>query len=238
MLTNHRRVLLYSAILLFVTAAVFIGVGRHPPSVAPATTFAPIGRFDLRVLHLAESIRNGVLTGLARVLNVLGSGVVTIPLRAVIAIWLAVTRRWRAFAVWVLTWITAEVLIEVSKAFYHRGRPPAPLVATVGFSFPSGHAVASASIAVALVLVLMPPGGRRRKWEWIAAGFAFLMALSRVYLNAHWFSDVVAGVLLGSGVALAWAALVTELVHVSMRRSGSDAPPDGASGVDAPVAPT
>lgn len=80
---------------------------------------------------------------------------------------------------WVLTWITAEVLIELTKAFHHRGRPPAPLVATVGFSFPSGHAMASASIAVALVLVLMPSGSRRRKWEWLAAGFAFLMALSR-----------------------------------------------------------
>ena len=228
MLANHRRTLLYSAGLMLVTAAVFLGVGRHEPSAAPTTTFAPIGRFDLRALDLAEAIRNEWLTGFARVLNVLGAGVFTIPFRAAIAIWLAVKRRWRAVTVWVLTWVTAEVLIVVSKAFYHRGRPPGPLVATSGDSFPSGHALAVAATAVALVLVLMPSGARRRKWEWIAAGFAFFMALSRVYLSAHWFSDVVAGVLLGTGVALAWAAVVTEVRDVLARRSGAD---QGARGM-------
>jgi undecaprenyl-diphosphatase len=232
-LANHRRALLYSAVLFLVTAAVFIGVGRHAPWEAPTTTFEPIGRLDMRVLDLVERIRTDVLTVLARVLNVLGAGVFTIPFRAAIAVWLAVIRRWRAVIVWVLTWITAEALIEATKAFYHRGRPPAPLVVTSGFSFPSGHAVATSAIVVALVLVLMPPGGRRRKWEWMAAGFASFMALSRVYLGAHWLSDVVAGVLLGTGVALACAALVTEMRDLLMRRSAGD----GAAELGVPPSP-
>jgi len=105
-----------------------------------------------------------------------------------------------------------------AKHFFHRGRPPGALVETVGFSFPSGHAVAGAAIGVALVLVLLPPGSARRRWEVAAAAFAFVMALSRVYLLAHWFSDVVAGVLLGTGIALGCAALVTEIHDVVLRR--------------------
>lgn len=220
MLANHRRTLLYTAGMMLVTAAVFIGVGRHPPSGAPATSFDAIGRLDLQVFDAAEGIRNVVLSGFARVLNVIGGGVFTIPFRAILALWLAARRRWRAFTVWALTWITAEVVVVAAKAFFHRGRPPDPLVSTSGYSFPSGHAVAVAATAAALVLVLMPSGSRRRKWEAIAVGFALFMALSRVYLNAHWLSDVYAGVLLGAGIALAWAAVVTEIRDTLVRRRG------------------
>jgi membrane-associated phospholipid phosphatase len=67
-------------------------------------------------------------------------------------------------------------------------------------------------------LAFFPPGPRRRKWEWLAAGFAFVMAMSRVYLHAHWFSDVVAGVLLGTGIALGSAALCTQIAEAFLRR--------------------
>ena len=218
MLANHRRTFLHALLLLAAMAVVLVAVGRHSPAMAPTTTVPLVGRADLAVSHAMDDIHNVVLSGLARFLNVLGGGFITIPFRALVAAWLAFRRRWRAFAVWVLVWISAEVLLAFAKGFFHRGRPPGALVDIVGYSFPSGHAVAGASIAVALVLVFVPSGPQRRRWEWIAVGFAFVMAFSRVYLRAHWLSDVVAGVLLGAGIALGVAALVSEVRRHVLRR--------------------
>jgi undecaprenyl-diphosphatase len=217
-LANHRRALVWSVILAGALLFMLAAVGRHPPSEAPATTVPFIGRWDESVFHFMDDIRDSILTGIAKVLSFVGSGVVTIPLRVVVAGWLVFRRHWRALAAWLLTWGFAELALAAAKTFFHRGRPPLPLVDTRGFSFPSGHAVAGASIGIALVLVLLPPGSRRRGWEFGAAGFAFAMAMSRVYLNAHWFSDVVAGVLLGASVALGTAGIVTEVRDVWIRR--------------------
>jgi membrane-associated phospholipid phosphatase len=215
---NHRRVFAYSAALLLATILIFIAVGKHPGEPGTVTTWASVGRFDAAVDRTIEAHRSDIATLIAKGLNLIGSGLVTIPLRILVAISLLIRRRQRALATWILTWIVAEVGLSVAKGWYMRTRPLNPLVVANGFSFPSGHAVATASIAVALVLVTLPAGHRRRKWEFAAAAAAFVMALSRVYLDAHWFSDVVAGTLMGTGIAIGAAALVTEVRLVWRRR--------------------
>jgi undecaprenyl-diphosphatase len=149
---------------------------------------------------------------------VVGGGVVTIPLRAIASIYLLAHKWWRRASAFIVTWAVSELVLTLLKSWFHRDRPPAGIVTTIGYSFPSGHATAGAATAVALVLAFLPAGTTRRRWEWIAVAFASVMALSRVYLNAHWFSDVVAGVLLGSGIALGAFALANEIATLVLRR--------------------
>jgi membrane-associated phospholipid phosphatase len=89
--------------------------------------------------------------------------------------------------------VTSEILIGLLKAIYSRARPPAPLVATSGASFPSGHAVAASVTAVAAVIALVPAGRRRAWWAAAAVVFSILMGLSRAYLGAHWLSELPPG---------------------------------------------
>jgi membrane-associated phospholipid phosphatase len=219
MLTDHRRALWYALALLGSLGFVLYAVGRHPVSAAPLTTIPFVGRFDQQMYDAVDHIRVTPLTWLFRFLNVVGGGIVTIPLRAIASIYLLARRWWRRAAGFILTWAASELILTFLKSWFHRGRPPAGIVTVIGFSFPSGHATAAAATAVALVIALLPAGPKRRKWEWLAVVFSFVMAFSRVYLHAHWFSDVVAGVLLGSGIALGAFALVNEVATLALGRA-------------------
>jgi len=221
LLTDHRRALLYGGVLIALTIGMLLGVGIHPTALAPITTLPVIGHVDASSYGRIVQVRGSFLTTIFKLFDVTGSGIVTIPLRLVLLGVLLWRRRWGATAAFALAWLTSEIGVGVLKMTFHRGRPPIPLVVTSGYSFPSGHATAGAAIAVSVVLAFLPHGARRRKWIGAAIAFAFSMAFSRVYLGAHWLSDVETGVLLGTSLAVLSFAVVDEIRHVALRRAAT-----------------
>ncbi len=71
----------------------------------------------------------------------------------------------------------------------------------------------------------MPAGPARRNLEVLAAGFTVLMALSRVYVRAHWLSDVAAGAALGVAIAVGVAAFLHEIDNRIRVRRGEEPVP-------------
>jgi membrane-associated phospholipid phosphatase len=218
LLDDHRRAALYGIALVAALAFMLIGVGKHPTHLAPETTLPAIGHLDARIYDEIVPLRNPDPTRVFDIFDWTGRGIVTIPLRIALLAVLLLRRRFAAGIAFALTWASSEILLETMKGYFMRGRPPFPLVQTVGYSFPSGHATAAAAIGVSAVLAFMHPGRRRRAWVLVALLFAFTMALSRVYLGAHWLSDVVTGVLLGSVSAVASFAIVDEVRLRTLRR--------------------
>jgi undecaprenyl-diphosphatase len=212
-----------TAVTVVLTAVVFAAVADHG-------VLAHIQHLDDAWLRLMTSGQSAPVTAVAMFLNVLGLVYVTLPVRIAIAAFLAVRRRWWHLAAFVTAIAMSEILIGTLKGIYDRARPPGSLVATSGASFPSGHAIAASVTVVAAVIALVPPGRRRAAWGAAAVVFSILMALSRAYLGAHWLSDAVAGVLLGTSCALL-AALAVGLLqrrwggrrpHRPARRPASD----------------
>ncbi len=194
-----------TAVVVALTAVVFA-------AVADPGVLAHIQRLDAAWLRLMISSRSAPVTAVAMFLNLLGLVYVTLPVRIALAGFLALRRRWWHLAAFAAAVATSEVLIGTLKGIYGRARPPGSLVATSGASFPSGHSVAASVTVVAAVIALVPAGRRRAAWGAAAVAFSIVMALSRAYLGAHWLSDAVAGVLLGTSCALL-AALAAGLLQ-------------------------
>lgn len=192
--------------------------------VAVPSTLRVVQPVDDAVNRWAIDSEVALLVWVAKAFALLGSGLVNWPLRIAALLLLAVRRRWLQLSAFALAVLSSEVLIGTLKAAYDRPRPPHQLIHTTNAAFPSGHAIATAVTAVGLVVVLLPPGPRRWRWEIRAVVFSFLMALSRVYLRAHWLSDVVAGGLLGAGLAVGWPAAL-QLLRGG--RDPAEQPPPG-----------
>jgi membrane-associated phospholipid phosphatase len=170
-----------------------------------AVTVSSSIAFDSRAFAIADSVRASWLDAVARVVTNLGLIAIVGPAVVAGAAFM-VKRRARARAAVVLVgaglaWISVRIL----KSTVDRARPPHPLVHTSGQSYPSAHAANSVgwlALAIALTVVIPTRAGRIVA---ITSGalLAVVVGLSRVYLRAHYASDVLAG----EAVAVAMYAL-------------------------------
>jgi undecaprenyl-diphosphatase len=212
-LAAPRRGAAIALVICALTAVVFVIAADHG-------AMSHIQRLDNSWLRLMISGRAAPITVVAKVFNVLGLVYVTLPVRIVIAGYLAFRRQWWHLAAFAAAVVLSEILIGPVKAAYDRARPPGSLVATSGASFPSGHSIAASVTVFAAVIALVPAGRRRVAWGLAAAGFAVLMGLSRAYLGAHWLSDSIAGLLLGTSCALLAAVVVDRAQRAWRHRHG------------------
>jgi len=99
--------------------------------------------------------------------------------------------------------VTAFLISELAKQFVNQPRPDVELVRVLagfgGSSFPSLHTTCAAAYS-GLLVCLMPRLVERPLWRALAQGAAVLLALligvSRIYLGAHWVSNVAGGLFL------------------------------------------
>lgn len=129
-------------------------------------------------------------------------------------------RRWRDALAVALAGILGTACSEFLKGLVQRPRPTEQLYASHGYSYPSGHSMAAAALAVSLTLVAW--GNRdldvrlARVSAVLAGVWVLAMMWSRTALHVHWLSDTIAGALLGLGVALLTRSLC---VPMKPRRS-------------------
>jgi undecaprenyl-diphosphatase len=199
----------HPAARLLLGLAVFVllgwGVGELWTSV--------VGSVELKAVSDVAAQRTAALTDLAGIVTWAGSAFLLVPLALIACLAFARAGLHREALAVALSLGGAMLISDWVKLLVSRPRPPVEhLQAVTGASFPSGHATQASAFWFSLAFA-MRAAGVSPKLTRVAAGIALLIVLvvaaSRVYLGVHYPSDVVAGMLLGTG----WATYVSRCLR-------------------------
>jgi membrane-associated phospholipid phosphatase len=193
-----------TGLALTVALVVVVGAGLVVAALAVAVRHAePLADVDSAVALWADHHTGPLQHRLLEDVSTLATtgGVIVIAVVVGAVEWARVPSRTIPAFLAVVT-LGDSLVTHVIKTAIDRARPAIdPVAATLGPSFPSGHSSTAASLFAAVALLAGRRRGIRARAGLAAAGvgLAVAVACSRVMLDLHWTSDVVAGLALGWG---------------------------------------
>jgi undecaprenyl-diphosphatase len=180
----------------------------------------PIVAADARLSDWLHGRANPFRTRTMLGITFLGSTVLASCAAVVFGVYLV----WRRRFAWLLAMLTSVfggmLLNRILKIAFHRPRPyfDDPILTISGYSFPSGHTMAATVLYGVLAAYFFSRTADRRGRVLIVLAASSLIALvgfSRMYLGAHYLSDVLAAMAEG----LAWLSLCLTAVHSFWRKA-------------------
>jgi membrane-associated phospholipid phosphatase len=187
--------------LTFALVGVLIAGVAFGVLVAMIRSNSGVVNIDISVTRWAAAHATSTSLSVLGWLTQLGGTIGTIVIAlATIAYAMRARGRW-SIALFVIVVVGGESLLaNIIKITVGRVRPDvAPFHVLSGASFPSGHATAAAATWAVVALVFGRGASPRTRviLAGAAAGIAVAVACTRVFLGAHWTSDVIGGVILG-----------------------------------------
>ncbi len=159
--------------------------------------------FDDPLLWRAHAMAGPALDRFFIFISAIGYQWGVVPVDIALTAGLLIARRWREATFAGVSLAGSALLNMATKQFFQRDRPTLweSIAPEHTFSFPSGHAMGSATLAMVVVLLCW-----HTRWRWVAVAlagsFAVLVGVSRIYLGVHYPSDILGGFAAG----IAWVS--------------------------------
>lgn len=178
-----------------------------------------VAAFDLSLGRAVHETAPPELVRVMLFVTALGGGAAVFVVAVVVVVALLLARRWHLAIGWAVAEAGAGIVNALLKSLYHRARPSfeQPFTVADGWSFPSGHSMATFITAGMLAYVVSrfcAPGWRRFTAVFLAAVWTLVIGYSRICLGVHWASDVLGGFAAGA----AWLVVCVSAVEVATPR--------------------
>ena len=170
----------------------------------------PMLNVDAWLSIYAERLQTKTWTQAITFVTDLNGVIASSLLFAVITVFFWYKKWYRDLGFFLLSFIGATLLFNFVKFTLQRTRPDTRLFDLVTYSFPSGHTTMATVLALSLYFIFrkrVSDGLPRVLLLLAAILWPVTIAFTRVYLNVHWASDVLAGL----GLGLFWVTLICML---------------------------
>ena len=208
---------------LFTLALNVISLWVLAETIMDTIAFEPfMANFDIWVNIFMSGHNGSFLIGLATWISTIGGAVVVGIVSTIASVSLLIRHRWRSAAILILSMGSTVLSVGIFKEFIMRSRPEDAIFKLMDPSFPSAHAALSAAL---IVIVTYLAVYRIKSWVMremllvISVLGIVVIGLSRIVLNVHWLSDVIAGWSLGIFLATASILLVRYVSVLVMKKS-------------------
>jgi undecaprenyl-diphosphatase len=182
----------------------------------------PITAVDVQLSGWLHAHASPLLTSAMFVVTSLGSTAWVTCCAVALGLYFLWQRRFYWLATVASSVFGGMLLNKLLKYAFHRPRPHVndPILTLTSYSFPSGHTMMATVLYGVLAAYLL---SETKDWRWrtlliLAASFLILLVgFSRIYLGAHYLSDVLGAMAEG----LAWLSLCLTVVHCVWRKRNS-----------------
>lgn len=160
---------------------------------------------DIAVYNLLQNWRTPIGDTVMVTISMLFDKYVAVSVSLAVLLCLLIQRAWRTALYWTGTVSVGLILASVIKIWIQVPRPVAMYQGSSEWAFPSAH-VTTICVVLAFLSVVTTRSETRYRWVMysIVSIIVFAVAFSRLYLGAHWLSDVIGG----TALALSWVGVV------------------------------